>query len=160
MRLILVLLAASLYGDEIAPPIEGLQLTDLSDSFDARHFGRRHEAIDIMQPRGTPVHAVATGTIAKLFQSKAGGITIYQFDAFGAYCYYYAHLDRYAEGLQDGSKVEKGQVIGYVGSTGNAAATAPHLHFAVSKLGPEKQWWRSIPVNPYRGLVEAVRQAR
>src|SRR5580704_15645 len=86
---------------EMTPPIRGLALTDLRDSFDETHSGQRHEAIDIMEPRGTPVHAVVSGTVRKLFLSKPGGNTIYQFDDSGVYCYYYAHLDRYAEGLRE-----------------------------------------------------------
>jgi murein DD-endopeptidase MepM/ murein hydrolase activator NlpD len=102
-----------------------------------------------MSARGTPVLAVEDGKVAKLFLSKPGGITIYQFDPASQYAYYYAHLDRYAEGLTEGASLRKGQVIGYVGSTGNASPDAPHLHFAIFKLGPERQWWRGAPLNPY-----------
>ena len=102
-----------------------------------------------MAPRGTPVLAVEDGRVAKLFLSKAGGITVYQFDPVSNYAYYYAHLDRYADGLTEGASLHKGQVIGYVGSTGNASPDAPHLHFAIFKLGPERQWWRGTPLNPY-----------
>jgi peptidoglycan LD-endopeptidase LytH len=83
-------------------PISGLALVDLRDSFEEFHNGHRHEAIDILEPRGTPVHAVVSGAIRKLFLSKPGGNTIYQFDETGVYCYYYAHLDRYVEGLREG----------------------------------------------------------
>ncbi|MFY9938736.1 MAG: M23 family metallopeptidase [Silvibacterium sp.] len=144
----------------MAPPINGLTLTDLRDSFEEVHNGHRHEAIDIMEPRGTPVHAVASGTIRKLFLSKPGGNTIYQFDETGVYCYYYAHLDRYAEGLREGMRVERGDVIGFVGATGNADARTPHLHFAIFELGPEKQWWKGNPVDPYLGLVAAVKREK
>jgi peptidoglycan LD-endopeptidase LytH len=144
----------------MAPPINGLALTDLRDSFEEVHNGHRHEAIDIMEPRGTPVHAVASGTIRKLFLSKPGGNTIYQFDETGVYCYYYAHLDRYAEGLREGVRVERGDVIGFVGATGNADARAPHLHFAIFELGPEKQWWKGNPVDPYPGLLAAVKREK
>jgi peptidoglycan LD-endopeptidase LytH len=89
------------------------------------------------------------GTIVKLFTSKAGGLTIYQFDTSQTFCYYYAHLDGYADGLQEGSRVRKGQLLGYVGSTGNASADAPHLHFAIFRLTPERQWWKGEPINPY-----------
>jgi murein DD-endopeptidase MepM/ murein hydrolase activator NlpD len=88
--------------------------------------------------------------VVKLFLSKPGGITIYQFDPGSNYAYYYAHLDRYADGVVEGTSLRKGQVIGYVGSTGNASPDAPHLHFAIFKLGPERQWWRGMPLNPYR----------
>src|SRR5580658_6557589 len=145
---------------EMTPPISGLTIANLRDSFEEIHNGHRHEAMDILEPRGTPVRAVVSGTIRKLFLSKPGGITIYEFDEKGEYCYYYAHLDRYAEGLHEGMSVQPGDVIGFVGSTGNAVESAPHLHFAIFELGPEKQWSRGKAVNPYPGLVEAVRRSK
>ncbi|MCZ8256840.1 MAG: M23 family metallopeptidase, partial [Polaromonas sp.] len=123
------------------------QLTDTYSQ--ARAAGTPHEAVDIMAPRGTPVLAVEDGKLVKLFLSKPGGITIYQFDPDNQYAYYYAHLDRYADGITEGASLRKGQVIGFVGSTGNASPDAPHLHFAIFKLGPERQWWRGAPLNPY-----------
>ena len=133
-------------ANEIATPIEGLKFSELQDTFSQqRPGGRRHEALDILAPRGTPVHAVTDGVIKKLFLSKAGGITIYQFDTAGVYCYYYAHLDHYAEGLHEGQGVRQWDVIGYVGTTGNADVNTPHLN----QLGPEKQWWRGTPIDPY-----------
>ncbi len=143
--------------EAMVTPIDGLKLADLHDSFDAGRTGHTHEAIDIMEPRGTPVHAVVDGTIAKLFNSKAGGTTIYQFDHTGEYCYYYAHLDRYADQLAEGQRVTRGDVIGFVGSTGNASPDAPHLHFTIFKLGPEKKWWQGTAINPYsrlKGLIQ------
>jgi murein DD-endopeptidase MepM/ murein hydrolase activator NlpD len=144
---------------EMSPPIRGLALADLRDTFEEAHNGHRHEAIDIMEPRGTPVRAVVSGTVRKLFLSKPGGNTIYQFDEMGVYCYYYAHLDRYAEGLREGMRIERGDVIAYVGSTGNADAHAPHLHFAIFELGPEKLWWKGQAIDPYPDLVAAVKRA-
>jgi murein DD-endopeptidase MepM/ murein hydrolase activator NlpD len=141
----------------IASPIAGLRRSELRDSFNETHFGHRHEAIDIMEPRGTPVLAVTDGVIAKLWQSKAGGNTIYQFDAAGNYCYYYAHLDHYARSLADGAKVNRGEVIGYVGSTGDASASAPHLHFGVKLADPDHNWSHGTPVDPYPLLLEAAR---
>jgi murein DD-endopeptidase MepM/ murein hydrolase activator NlpD len=145
---------------DMFPPISGLSLADLRDTFEEVHNGHRHEAIDLLEPRGTPVHAVVSGTIRKLFLSKPGGNTIYEFDETGVYCYYYAHLDGYAEGLREGMRVERGDVIGFVGSTGNADARAPHLHFAIFELGPERQWWKGKAVNPYPRLVDAVKRAQ
>lgn len=134
-------------------PVAGVKASQLSDTFtDARGQGRSHDAIDIMAPTGTPVFAVEDGTIAKLFDSKPGGLTIYHFDVAKQLAYYYGHLDRYAEGLAEGQAVKRGDVIGYVGYTGNASPEAPHLHFAIFILGPEKQWWKGTPVNPYRYL--------
>ncbi|AYQ30596.1 M23 family peptidase [Polaromonas sp. SP1] len=131
-------------------PVQGVNAAQLTDTYSqARAAGTPHEAVDIMAPRGTPVLAVEDGKVLKLFLSKPGGITIYQFDPGSNYAYYYAHLDRYADGITEGASLRKGQVIGYVGSTGNASPDAPHLHFAIFKLGPERQWWRGAPLNPY-----------
>ena len=145
---------------EMTPPIRGLAIVDLRDTFEEVHDGQKHEAIDIMEPKGTPVRAVVSGSIRKLFLSKPGGNTIYQFDEMGVYCYYYAHLDGYAEGLHEGMQVKSGDVIGFVGSTGNADSRTPHLHFAIFELGPEKLWWQGKAVNPYPGLVAAVKRAK
>lgn len=131
-------------------PVQGTAREALSDTFhDARSAGRVHDAIDIMAPRNTPVVAVEDGRIAKLFTSDLGGLTIYQFDPTETYSYYYAHLDHYAAGIKEGDRVARGQVIGYVGSTGNASPEGPHLHFAISRLGPDKKWWQGQPINPY-----------
>jgi peptidoglycan LD-endopeptidase LytH len=138
-------------------PVVGVAPTALRDMFDERRGGgsRGHEAIDILAPMGTPVVAVDDGRIEKLFTSKPGGLTVYQFDPSGRLAYYYAHLDRYAPGLKPGMEVKKGNVIGYVGTTGNAPKDTPHLHFAVFRLGPLKQWWKGDPVNPYDALRRA-----
>lgn len=139
-----------LRGRSLTLPVSGVSAAQLSDTFaQSRAAGTPHEAIDIMAPRGTPVLAVEDGRVAKLFLSKPGGITLYQFDPAGEFAYYYAHLDRYAEGITEGASVRKGQLIGYVGSTGNASPEAPHLHFAIFRLGPERQWWRGTPLNPF-----------
>ena len=132
-------------------PVESVGPGQLADTYSQERGGggRAHEALDIMAPRGTPVLAVEDGRVARLFLSKPGGITLYQFDPGGQYAYYYAHLDRYAPGIAEGMALRRGQVIGYVGSTGNALPGAPHLHFAIFRLGPQRQWWRGTPINPY-----------
>jgi murein DD-endopeptidase MepM/ murein hydrolase activator NlpD len=144
----------NLIGRGLTVPVLGVRREDLRDSFDeTRGNDRRHEAIDILAPRGTPVLAVEDGTIAKLFLSHGGGgKTIYQFDDDGLYAYYYAHLDRYAEGLTEGARVHRAQVIGYVGTSGNAPPDTPHLHFAVYLLEAERNWWEGDPVNPFEIL--------
>jgi len=137
----------------LAIPVQGVKAKELRDNFEEGRGKRRHDAIDILAPRGTPVLAVGDGRIAKLFTSAAGGLTIYQFDADERFTYYYAHLDRYAEGIKAGMPVKRGDVIGYVGTTGNAPKNTPHLHFAIFRLGPEKQWWKGIALNPYPVLA-------
>jgi len=131
-------------------PVRGVAAGTLVDTYtDARSEGRSHDAIDIMAPAGTPVLAVADGQVEKLFTSDRGGLTVYQFEPSGRYAYYYAHLQSYAPGLHETQRIRRGEVIGYVGSTGNANASAPHLHFAIFLLGPEKRWWEGTAINPY-----------
>ena len=145
---------------DMSPPIGGLALANLRDTFAEVHNGHAHEAIDILEPRGTPVRAVVSGTVRKLFLSRPGGNTIYEFDEMEVYCYYYAHLDGYVKGLREGMRVERGDVIAFVGSTGNADVRTPHLHFAIFELGPERLWWKGKAVDPYPGLVAAVKRAK
>ena len=140
-------------GSGLLIPVQGVTASQLTDTFaDARSAERVHDAIDIMAPAGTPVLAVADGHVEKLFTSKLGGLTIYQFNRDGTLAYYYAHLQGYANGLAEHQPIRRGEVIGYVGSTGNASPEAPHLHFAIFVLGPEKQWWKGDAVNPYPQL--------
>jgi len=138
-----------LRGRRLSVPVAGIDRKTLRDSFAEGRTGHVHEAIDILAPRGTPVVAVEDGRIEKLFTSKQGGLTIYQFDPGGRYCYYYAHLDRYADGLAPGQSVKRGQVIGYVGVSGNAPPRTPHLHFTIFKLAEDKRWWKGAPINPF-----------
>lgn len=137
-------------------PVAGVHISALHDNFDeARGATRRHEAIDILAPRGTPVLAAVDGTVAKLFTSQQGGLTVYEFDRAGEFCYYYAHLDRYAPGLVEGMALKRGDRIGDVGTTGNAPKDTPHLHFAMFRLGPDKHWWQGEAVNPFPLLQKA-----
>jgi murein DD-endopeptidase MepM/ murein hydrolase activator NlpD len=141
-------------------PVAGVKATELVDTFaDARSGGRVHDAIDIMAARGTPVLAASDGKLVKLFTSKQGGLTIYQFDPGQTHAFYYAHLDAYAPGIREGSELKRGDVIGRVGSTGNASIDAPHLHFAVFVLGPERNWWQGVAIDPYPLLAkQEIRQ--
>jgi len=134
-------------------PVQGARREDLRSMFDEqRGASRRHEAIDLLAPRHTPVIAVEDGTIARLFVSDAGGITVYQFDPTSTYCYYYAHLEGYAAGLKEGDRVARGDLLGYVGTTGNAPRDTPHLHFAIFQMTEKKQWWQGTPIDPYTVL--------
>lgn len=138
-------------------PVQGIQPSELVDTFNQTRGGTRiHEALDIMAPRGREVVAVADGKVVKLFTSKQGGLTVYQFDPSERFSYYYAHLDRYAPGLVEGKLLKRGELVGYVGSTGNSSPDAPHLHFAIFELGPEKRWWEGRPINPYPLLRSAT----
>ena len=135
-------------------PLSGIDRAALRDNFDDRRGKRRHGALDIMAPRGTPVVAVDDGAVAKMYHHPLGGNTIYQMDPRQQRVYYYAHLDGYAKGLREGATVKRGDVVGFVGSTGNAPERAPHLHFAIFRLGADKRWWKGEPVNPYPLLTE------
>ena len=130
-------------------PIQGLRREQLRDSFSEGRAGHLHEALDIMAARNTPVMAVEDGRLAKLFVSAQGGNTIYQFDPSETYAYYYAHLERYADGLHEGDQLRRGQVIGFVGTSGNAPPQSPHLHFAIFRLTADKQWWKGTALDPY-----------
>jgi murein DD-endopeptidase MepM/ murein hydrolase activator NlpD len=144
-------------GVEVGPaglaiPVAGVTRQQLSDTFTQARAGgaRAHDAIDIMAPRGTPVVAAAPGRVEKLFDSKGGGgLTVYVRSADGQWIYYYAHLDRYAPGLAEGQAVQRGTVLGTVGSTGNANPAGPHLHFAIHRMVPGEKWHQGSAINPY-----------
>jgi murein DD-endopeptidase MepM/ murein hydrolase activator NlpD len=145
-----------LYGRRLLLPIQGITKDSLSDSFmESRgHKGAQpHHAIDLGAPRGRPVLAVEDGTIRRIKWHPRGGLTIYQYGPEGRYSYYYAHLQKLAKGLAEGCMVQRGDVIAYVGSTGSAAASAPHLHFEVRKIADRDAWWSGDPINPYPLLL-------
>jgi len=146
--------AEELVERDLLVPVEGVARDALINTFSAARDGgaRRHEAIDILAPRDTPVLAADSGTIARLFKSAPGGLTIYQFDPSERLVYYYAHLEQYADGLREGDAVRKGQIIGYVGTSGNAPEDTPHLHFAIFRVTDEKRWWEGTPIDPYNIL--------
>lgn len=154
----LIMAATSTQSPSLPPlliPVVGIKASQLEDTYtDARSQGRTHIGIDIMAACGTNVIAVADGTVAKLFYSKQGGLTVYQFDPTKKFIYYYAHLESYAPGLVEGKQLKRGDLIGMVGFSGNASEAAPHLHFEISVLGPEKLWWKSTAINPYPLLRE------
>jgi murein DD-endopeptidase MepM/ murein hydrolase activator NlpD len=148
-------------GASLAMPVRGVRAEQLRDTYsDARSGGRVHHAIDIMAPRGTPVLAAEDGTILKLRTGGMGGITIYQLGTDGRTLYYYAHLQRYAAGLREGLPIARGQVVAYVGDTGNAGAGNYHLHFSVSRLSDPRRWWQGENVNPYPMLAGVASRSR
>ena len=135
----------------LAVPVAGVKATQLVDTFTAARAGgsRRHDAIDIMAPDGTPVVAAADGQVEKLFNSARGGITVYVRSPDRRWTYYYAHLQDYAPGLAEGQQVKRGQLLGRVGHTGDASPAGPHLHFAINQMQANEKWWNGAPVNPY-----------
>ena len=148
-------------GASLAIPVRGIGPEQLRDSYnDARSGGRTHNAIDIMAPQGSPVVAATDGVIHRLRTGGLGGITIYQIGQDGATLYYYAHLQRYAAGLREGLPIARGQVVAYVGDTGNAGAGNYHLHFSVSRLSDPRRWWQGENVNPYPMLAGVASRSR
>jgi murein DD-endopeptidase MepM/ murein hydrolase activator NlpD len=136
-------------------PLKGISASQLHDTFkESRSEGRQHDALDVKAPQGTPVLATTDGVVTKLFQSERGGITLYQLDPSGRYVYYYAHLMRYEDGIAEGKQLRRGDVIAYVGDTGNAGAGNYHLHFAISKITAPGKWSGGDPINPYPLLVK------
>ena len=137
-------------GAGLLIPVQGVGAASLVDTYNqARGQGRRHDAIDIMAPRGTPVLAVADGVVMKLFQSERGGITLYELAPDRRTIYYYAHLDRYAPGIAEGQAMRRGQLLGYVGNTGDAGPGNYHLHFEVSTTADPGKYWGGKPENPF-----------
>jgi murein DD-endopeptidase MepM/ murein hydrolase activator NlpD len=134
-------------------PVQGVTRAQLRDTYAEPRGGRVHEALDILAPRGTPVLSATGGRLLKLFNSKAGGLMVYATDASEHFLLLYGHLDSYADGLSEGMRLERGQVIGYVGTTGNAPVGTPHLHFGILRGQPNVSWSRGMPVNPYPLLV-------
>jgi peptidoglycan LD-endopeptidase LytH len=128
-------------------PVDGIRVSQVPDTFGARRGERAHNAHDIMAKRGTPVLSADDGRIIRFATSSAGGTTIYATDPDERLVYYYAHLDRYENGIKAGAVLHKGDVIGYVGSTGNASASAPHLHFQVAELIDMSRHWEGVPID-------------
>jgi murein DD-endopeptidase MepM/ murein hydrolase activator NlpD len=131
-------------------PVAGVMPSELHSDFHTPRGGgaRQHNALDIPAPRGTPVISATSGRVLRLFNSKAGGLMIYAADASERFILMYGHLDRYAAGIHDGMRVERGQTIGYVGTTGNAPPNVPHLHFAIARTNNVNRWWNGTPIDP------------
>lgn len=139
---------AALFATDFPLPIEAFPKEKLRDTFNAsRGRHRKHHAIDLGAPKGTPIVAVSDGTIERLGRDRRGGIVIYLRDATGRFVYYYAHLSRYVPGLKVGEKVARGQKIGEVGSTGRSSG--PHLHFSIFRDVDSPSPWKGLVVNPY-----------
>ena len=142
--------AAALRKRRLMVPVAGLRPADVPDTFtDVRDGGtRRHQALDIPAPRGTPVVSADDGTVLAIRSSGRGGRTVYATDPDRRFVYYYAHLDRHRPELRKGATITRGQVLGAVGTTGNASPTAPHLHFQVMLWPDDGRWWAGRPIDP------------
>ena len=139
----------------LAVPVAGVVPSAIADSWgDVRENGlRAHHGTDIIAPSGERVLAAAPGTVDKLHQSAAGGVAIYVRSPDRQWSYYYAHLSNYAPGLYEGQVVQTGELIGFVGDSGNAGSGNYHLHFGLSHTAPSERWWQGTPINPYPSLA-------
>jgi murein DD-endopeptidase MepM/ murein hydrolase activator NlpD len=148
---------AYLRGRALVIPVAGAKAAALPNTFDEARAGgaRRHDAIDILAPRGTPVLSADAGRVARIETTAGGGLSVYATDPSGRFVYYYAHLDAYRPGLRDGQPLARGEAIGFVGTTGNAPPGTPHLHFAISLLGEPSRWWDGTAINPFPLLTAA-----
>ena len=144
-------------ASELIIPVPGVRKADLPDTFNEMRDGgtRKHEALDIMAPRGTPVLSASAGRVLKLHDSKDGGLMVYAADRSNRFVLLYGPLDRYADGLRDSLPLRQGQIIGYVGTTGNAAPNAPHLHFAIAHPTDVSLWWTGTPIDPRPVLLQS-----
>ena len=148
---------AALVAAGLTVPVAGVRAADLPDTFAERRGERPHDALDIMAPRGTPVLAATDGRLLALHDSERGGLMVYASDPSDRFVLLYGHLDRYAPGLSEGMALRRGQTIGFVGTTGNAAPDAPHLHFAIARVADTRRWWTGTPLDPRPLLVRAGR---
>jgi len=140
-------------SDELTIPVAGVLRSELKDTYGAaRSGGRSHKGVDIFAKQGTPVVAAAEGVIVKRDSNAVGGISVYQRGSDARTIYYYAHLHGYRPGLKEGDLVRPGDVIGYVGSTGNVTGS-PHLHFSIHTVTDPNRWWKGRDLNPYHLLV-------
>jgi murein DD-endopeptidase MepM/ murein hydrolase activator NlpD len=144
----------TLHAKRLLVPVAGVKAASVPDTFGERRGSRPHAALDILAPRGTPVLSVDAGRVVKRYTSDAGGLTLYVADPSGRFVYYYAHLDRYNPAVVEGGTLARGDTVGFVGTSGNAAPTVPHLHFAIARVADARQWWKGTPVNPHTLLTD------
>ncbi len=142
-------------------PVAGVAPADVHDSFNAPRDGgaRRHHAIDIFAPVGTPVLSADDGVVLAVKRNRLGGLVIYATDPGRRFVYYYAHLSRYRPDLARGQRVGRGEVIGYVGTTGNADPRSPHLHFQVMLHPGGDRYWDGMPIDPLPYFASAGRHS-
>ena len=140
----------ALKSEGLIIPVAGVEARDLVDSFDdKRGSERHHNALDIMANRNTPVLAAVSGTVIKMHNSVPGGLSLYLSDPTSRFVMMYGHLESFRPGLKEGAKVSRGEIVGFVGSSGNANPLAPHLHFQVTRNDNLKEWWKGTPLNPF-----------
>jgi len=130
-------------------PVGGVAPSRIADTYDEPRDGaRRHHAVDIVAPRGSEVLAAADGVVLRIGTNTLGGNVVWATDVERRFAYYYAHLERWAGGLHEGQAVSRGEVIGYVGTSGNAPSNRPHLHFQVLHITDARRYANGLPLNP------------
>ena len=140
---------------QLMVPVEGITPAQIPDTYWAKRDGNRlHRASDIMAAKGTPVVAPTGGVVLRIGRNATGGIVVYTTDAERRFVFYHAHLDRVAESLRDGEAIAQGELQGYVGTTGNAPANAPHLHFQVMRMPNDNRYWEGMPIDARPFLVQ------
>lgn len=140
--------AEYLRSRELMIPVHGVTRRQLRDTFNARRSGgRTHRALDIMAKKGTRVLSADDGVVLRVDRNELGGKVIYVADPYRRFVYYYAHLDEWVYPLKAGQHVKRGELIGSVGTTGNAPDNAPHLHFQMMRM-TGRHYWDGPPVNP------------
>lgn len=144
--------SSTLVAKHLMVPVDGVTPDKVPDTYYATRTAGPHYALDILAPRGTSVLSADAGRVFKLRTNTNGGLTVYALDREEQFVYYYAHLDHYREGLAEGDTLEAGDVIGYVGTTGNAPPNVPHLHFQVMRYRRDGRWWDGEPINPHAYL--------
>ena len=151
--------AEYLRSRDLMVPVHGVKRGALRDTYSApRSGGRAHLALDIMARKGTRVVAADDGIILRITRNELGGKVIYLSDPARRFVYYYAHLDEWKYGLAEGQRVHRGQLLGTVGTTGNAPANAPHLHFQLMRMGSGGRYWSGEPINPIPYLRRTGRE--
>jgi murein DD-endopeptidase MepM/ murein hydrolase activator NlpD len=151
--------AEYLRSRDLMVPVQGVARRDLRDTYSApRSGGRAHLALDILAKKGTRVLAVDDAIILRITRNDLGGKVIYLTDPNRRFVYYYAHLDEWKYGLAEGQRVRRGQLLGTVGTTGNAPANTPHLHFQLMRMAAGNRYWAGEPINPIPYLRRAGRE--
>ena len=146
---------------ELMVPVDGITPDRVPDTFLAARSGNRlHRAVDILARRGTAVLSTDDGKVLRLSSNALGGTTVYALDPTGRFVYYYAHLERYRDGLMEGQPLRRGDVIGYVGTSGNAPPEVPHLHFQVMRWRDDGRWWDGIALDPRPFFSQPGQQLR
>jgi murein DD-endopeptidase MepM/ murein hydrolase activator NlpD len=149
--------ARALAARRLMVPVAGVRPDQVPDTFADRRGWRRHAALDIPAPRGAAVVSADDGLVIAVRENRLGGRVVYAVDPDRRFVYYYAHLDTHRRSLSAGTTVARGEMLGTVGTTGNAVGGAPHLHFQVMVFPSSGRWWDGEPIDARPYLVTTGR---